>query len=220
MSITLTKVAEPYVEALLDLAESLDSTGSPESFDSTDSPESLDSTSSPESSDSTIEFRIDKDMNLISESLKNSSDLKKMLENPLISKDVKKNFVRDIFGKCIGDLTLKFLFVIIDRGRTDALKTICDNFEEGLNKRKGVVIARVTAADFLSTAQQNSLILLIKRMTNAKQIKFAFRYESSLVSGIIVEVGSIIVDVSLLGKLKEISNLLGVEAPYVGELLL
>ena len=67
MSIVLNKVAEPYAEALLDLAKSTDS---------------LKETTN--------------DMNIVSQFLANSSDLKKFLGNPIITRDAKKNVVKDI----------------------------------------------------------------------------------------------------------------------------
>jgi ATP synthase F1 delta subunit len=61
MSIVVSKVAEPYAEALIDLAKSNDS---------------LKETTN--------------DMNIVSQFLANSSDLKKFLGNPLITKAAKK----------------------------------------------------------------------------------------------------------------------------------
>jgi len=87
MSIVLNKVAVPYAEAFLDLAKSNDS---------------LKETTN--------------DINIVSQFLANSSDLKKFLGNPLITKDAKKNVVKDILGEQIGDSTLNF-FIIARRKR-------------------------------------------------------------------------------------------------------
>ena len=80
MSIVLSKVAEPYAEALLDLAKSSGS---------------LKETTN--------------DMNIVSQFLANSNDLKKFLSNPLITQEAKKNVVKDILGEQIGANSLKFL---------------------------------------------------------------------------------------------------------------
>ena len=73
MSIVVSKVAEPYAEALLGLATSNDT---------------LKETTN--------------DMNIVSQFLANSSDLKKFLSNPLITKEAKKNVLKDILGEQIG----------------------------------------------------------------------------------------------------------------------
>jgi F-type H+-transporting ATPase subunit delta len=82
MSIVLSKVAEPYAEALLDLAKSNDSLKG-----------------------------ITNDMNIVSQFLANSSDLKKFLGNPLITREAKKNVVKDILGEQISSNTLKFFII-------------------------------------------------------------------------------------------------------------
>ena len=101
MSIVLNKVAEPYAEALLDLAKSTDS---------------LKETTN--------------DMNIVSQFLANSSDLKKFLGNPIITRDAKKNVVKDILGEQISASTLKFLLLLVDRGRIEVLESIAQKFIE------------------------------------------------------------------------------------------
>ena len=93
MSISISKVAVPYAEALLDLAKSTSS---------------LKETTN--------------DMNIVSQFLANSFDLKKFLGNPLITKDAKKNVVKDILGEQISGGTLKFLLVLVDKGRIEVLE--------------------------------------------------------------------------------------------------
>jgi len=73
MSIVVSKVAEPYAEALLDLAQSTNA---------------LKETTN--------------DMNIVSQFLANSSDLTKFLGNPLITREAKKNVVKDILSEQIG----------------------------------------------------------------------------------------------------------------------
>ena len=82
MSIVVSKVAEPYAEALLNLAKANDT---------------LKETTN--------------DMNIVSQFLANSSDLKKFLANPVITREVKKNIVKDVLGEQIATNTLKFLML-------------------------------------------------------------------------------------------------------------
>jgi len=101
MSIVLCKVAEPYAEALLDLAKSNNSLQD-----------------------------MTNDMNIVSQFLANSSDLKKFLGNPLITKDAKKNVVKDVLGEQIDGRTLKFLLLLVDRGRIELLESVAEKFLE------------------------------------------------------------------------------------------
>jgi F-type H+-transporting ATPase subunit delta len=180
MSIVLSKVAVPYAEALHDLAKSNDS---------------LKETTN--------------DMNIVSQFLANSSDLKKFLGNPLITKDAKKNVVKDILGEQIGESTLKFLLLLVERGRIEVLESIAQKFLELSFKQDSIEIAKITSSIQLSAQQQKEIAEKLKVITGAKQIKLALKVDPALIGGFTIEIGSKMIDTSIRGQLKQISALLG-----------
>jgi F-type H+-transporting ATPase subunit delta len=180
MSIVLSKVAVPYAEALLDLAKSNDS---------------LKETTN--------------DMNIVSQFLANSSDLKKFLGNPLITKDAKKNVVKDILGEQIDGSTLKFLLLLVERGRIEVLEQIAQKFLELSFKQESIEIAKITSSIQLSAQQQKDIAEKLKVITGAKQIKLALKVDPALIGGFTIEIGSKMIDTSIRGQLKQISSLLG-----------
>ena len=180
MSIVLSKVAEPYAEALLDLAKSNGS---------------LKETTN--------------DMNIVTQFLANSSDLKKFLGNPLITKDAKKNVVKDIFGEQIDGSTLKFLLLLVDRGRIEVLESIAQKFIELSYKQESIEIAKITSSIQLSADQQKKIAEKLKVITGAKQIKLALKVDPQLIGGFTIEIGSKMIDTSIRGQLAQISSLLG-----------
>ena len=180
MSIVLNKVAEPYAEALLDLAKSTDS---------------LKETTN--------------DMNIVSQFLANSSDLRKFLGNPIITRDAKKNVVKDILGEQISASTLKFLLLLVDRGRIEVLEQIAQKFLELSYKQESIEIAKVTSSIQLSAEQQQKIAEKLKAITGAKQIKLALKVDPELIGGFTIEVGSKMIDTSIRGQLNKMSSLLG-----------
>ena len=180
MSIVLNKVAEPYAEALLDLAKSTDS---------------LKETTN--------------DMNIVSQFLANSSDLTKFLGNPIITRDAKKNVVKDILGEQISASTLKFLLLLVDRGRIEVLESIAQKFIELSYKQESIEIAKITSSIQLSAEQQKEIAEKLKLITGAKQIKLALKIDPQLIGGFTIEIGSKLIDTSIRGQLRQISNLLG-----------
>jgi F-type H+-transporting ATPase subunit delta len=180
MSSVITKVAEPYAEALLDLAKSNDT---------------LKETTN--------------DMNIISQFIANSNDLKKFLNNPLITRKAKKNVVKDILGEQIGPNTLKFLLLLVDRSRIGLLEGIAQKFLELSYKQDSIEVAKVTSSVQLSAEQQQNIAKKLKIITGAKQIKLALKVDPQLIGGFTIEVGSKLIDTSIRGQLKQISSLLG-----------
>ena len=180
MSIVLSKVAEPYAEALLDLAISNDA---------------LKETTN--------------DINIVSQFLANSNDLKKFLGNPLITRTAKKTVVKDILGEQIGSSTLKFLLLLVDRNRIQVLESIAQKFLELSYKQESIEIAKITSSIQLSAQQQKEIAEKLKVITGAKQIKLALKIDPQLIGGFTIEIGSKMIDTSIRGQLKQISTLLG-----------
>jgi F-type H+-transporting ATPase subunit delta len=176
----LSKVAEPYAEALLDLAKSNDSLKETTNY-----------------------------MNIVSQFLANSSDLKKFLGNPLITRDAKKNVVKDILGEQISGNTFKFLLLLVDRGRIEVLEQIAQKFLELSYKQESIEIAKITSSIQLSAEQQKEIAEKLKIITGAKQIKLALKIDPQLIGGFTIEIGSKMIDTSIRGQLKQISSLLG-----------
>jgi F-type H+-transporting ATPase subunit delta len=177
---SVVKIAEPYAEALLELSNSNDS---------------LSETTN--------------DINIVSQFLANSSDLKKFLGNPLITRTAKKNVIKDVLGEQIDSKTLTFLMLLVDRGRIAILDTIAEKFLELSYKKESIEIAKVTSSIKLSTEQQKNIALKLKSITGAKQIKLALRVDPKLIGGFTVEIGSKLIATSIRGQLKQISTLLG-----------
>ena len=180
MSIVLSKAAVPYAEALLELAKSNDS---------------LKETTN--------------DMNIVSQFLANSSDLKKFLGNPLVTKEAKKNVVKDILGEQIDGSTLKFLLLLVERGRIQILDSIAQKILELSFKQESIEIAKITSSIQLSAQQQKEIAEKLKVITGAKQIKLALKVDPTLIGGFTIEIGSKMIDTSIRGQLRQISSLLG-----------
>jgi F-type H+-transporting ATPase subunit delta len=180
MSIVLSKVAEPYAEALLALATKTNT---------------LQETTN--------------DMNIVSQFLANSNDLKKFLGNPLITREAKKSVVKDILGEQIDGTSLRFLLLLVDRGRIEVLDSIAQKFLELSYKQESIEIAKITSSVQLSADQQKNIAEKLKVITGAKQIKLALKVDPQLIGGFVIEIGSKMIDTSIRGQLKQISYLLG-----------
>jgi F-type H+-transporting ATPase subunit delta len=177
---SISKIVEPYAEALLELANSSGSLK-----------------------------EVTNDMNIVSQFLANSSDLKTFLGNPLVTKDAKKNVVKDILGEQLTAKTLTFLMLLVDRGRIALLDNVAKRFLELSYKTDCIEIAKVTSSVQLSAEQQKNIAEKLKVITGAKQIKLALKVDPSLIGGFTVEIGSKLIDTTIRGQLKQISNLLG-----------
>jgi F-type H+-transporting ATPase subunit delta len=148
-------------------------------------------------------------MNVVSQFLATSSDLKNFLGNPLITRVTKKKVIKDVLGEQISSRTLTFLMLLVDRNRISILDFIAKRFLELSYKRDSIEIAKVTSSTPLSAEQQKSLAGKLKSITGASQIKLALKTDPSLIGGFTVEIGSKLIDTSIRGQLNQITSLLG-----------
>jgi F-type H+-transporting ATPase subunit delta len=179
MSSKNTKIAQPYAEAFLELA----------------SKGSLDT--------------VINDLTSLSATLTESPDLKRLLANPLVNSQTKKNVITSIFNEKIDAKTLRFLLVLCDRGRISYLDSILAKATELAYKAASIEMVKVVTATTFTSAQQEALISKLKKMTGAEQIKLESEVNSDLIGGFIVQIGSKVIDTSIRGQLRQLSSYLG-----------
>jgi F-type H+-transporting ATPase subunit delta len=175
MSIVQGQVLEPYATALMSLAQTHDLTE-----------------------------EIGENMRSLLDLLKESEELRSLLANPLIKADAKKSIVDQIVGEQVHPYTRNFLKLLVDRRRILFLAGICQQYLAMLRKLNQTVLAEVTSAVELNEDQQQAVKDRVKAMTNANQVELEVKLDNQLIGGVIIKVGSQVIDASLRGQLRRI----------------
>jgi len=174
-----SKIAQPYAEALIDIAVA-----------------------------KSILQEVTSDMKNIKETIRTSSELTNILQNPLIDNKSKKNILQQIFDNNINSVTLNFIKLIIDRNRIILLEKICDEFIALAYDKSGITIANVTTSIPFTEKQYNLLIEKIKKLTNSNDVEINVEVDSELIGGFTIQLGSKIIDNSLKGQLQQMASYL------------
>jgi len=174
-SLVSAEVLEPYAEALMSLAQSQDLTD-----------------------------RIGEDMRSLLNVLESSEELQQFLASPIVSAVNKKTVLQQIVGDQLHPYTLNILMLLVDRRRILFLEGICKQYQVLLRKLKQTVLAEVSSAVQLTEAQQQTVSEKVKAMTNAQQVELNIKIEPELIGGVIIKVGSQVIDASLRGQLRRI----------------
>lgn len=149
------------------------------------------------------------DLNVISNILEESVELRKAISNPTLPAPLKKEIIKSIFASNINATIIKFLMVLCDRGRISYLDDIISKALEIAYKKASIEVAYVTSSTQLTPSQEEALISKLQSMTGAKQIKVKLTVDENLLGGFIVQVGSKIVDTSIKGQLRKLASYLG-----------
>ena len=95
--------------------------------------------------------------------------------------------------------------LLVDRGRIILLEGVCQQYLSMLREMNQTVLAEVTSAVPLTDEQQQSIKEKVKGMTNAREVELETSINSEIIGGVIIKVGSQVIDASLRGQLRRLS---------------
>jgi len=136
--------------------------------------------------------------------LQGSPDLMRLIRSPVLSREDQGKAVAAVAEKAgLSQLTVDFLGVVARNRRLFAAPPMIEAFLAKLTERRGEVTAEVTAAEPLSEAQQNALTEQLRRAVG-RRVSVDIRVDPALLGGMVVKVGSRMVDGSLRSKLQRL----------------
>jgi F-type H+-transporting ATPase subunit delta len=147
---------------------------------------------------------VEKDLVTFQGLLDESSDLVRLVRSPVIAADDQARAITVIVDKAgIGGLAANFLKLVSSNRRLFVIQDIIKAYRTLAAKARGEIAAEVTSAVPLSDEQVASLKETLKA-SMGKDVTLQSRVDPSLLGGLIVKVGSRMIDSSLKTKLQNI----------------
>ncbi len=171
------QVASRYAAALIDMAEKADSVA-----------------------------KIEKDFAELEAMIASSADLQSLIRNPLMNRNQQQAAILAISAKAgFSPLTNNFLGVLAQNRRLPAVDAVIRAVKAELARRRGVVDARVQTAFALSDEQTKALQ---KSLSDAmgSHVTLNVEVDRDLLGGLIVTVGSRMIDDSVRRKLERLKR--------------
>jgi F-type H+-transporting ATPase subunit delta len=169
------EIVEPYAEALMSLAKSKDLTD---------------------------QFGVE--IGALLSILAESPDLNQFLASPIYPIEKKQAVVRQAFEGKVHPYLFNFLMLLVDRQRILLLQGIGEAYQALLRELKQIVLAEVTSAIELTSEQQQQVIDRVKSMTKAQDVELKMHIDPDILGGVVIKVGSQVLDASLRGQLRSI----------------
>jgi F-type H+-transporting ATPase subunit delta len=134
-----------------------------------------------------------------------NADLSRLVRSPVFGVDEQLKALSAILDKVgIRGLAANFLRVITVNRRLFAVRDMIRSYRTLVARHKGDVTAQVTVAEKLSDKNLNALKGALKTVTGGQDIDFDVKVDPAIIGGLIVKVGSRMVDTSLRTKLNSI----------------
>ena len=144
------------------------------------------------------------DLSNLKNILKDNKELSLVVKSPLITSIDKLNIFESLLKKInANELTNTFLKVIEKNKRFSSLASIISQFMNINSQKRGDVLADITSADELNDDQKNNITNQLKSILGDK-LSLSFDVDKSIMGGLIVKVGSKMIDTSLANKINKL----------------
>ena len=158
------------------------------------------------STESNVTSQIEEQSLSVLKLLEQSHDFSKLIKDPTTSQDDLLKVVNTISENYKFDQLLKnFLSFLIQKRRFFFVERILKSFIEICSEKRGELKAELRSAKQLSNEEIKQITEELTKNFSSK-IKLNYKYDPSLIGGLVVQVGSTMVDTSLKNKLQQIKH--------------
>ncbi|MFA5518277.1 MAG: ATP synthase F1 subunit delta [Spirochaetota bacterium] len=152
--------------------------------------------------------QVEEDLRVVAQILAEEADFKSYIYAPGITIEAKKSLMNKVFAGKISENTLDLLDLLIDNDRQDSISGIYEAFvkldDEHNNRERITVISQASLEESLIASIKSQIGEKLK-----KEIIVTEKVDESILGGIIIKIGDLVIDGSLSKGLKNIkSNLL------------
>lgn len=149
---------------------------------------------------------VEADLAKFSTILESSADLQRLVRSPVFSSDEQSKAVGAVLAKAgIGGIAGNFVMLLAKNRRLFAVADMIAAFRAIAARERGEVVAEVSSAHALSDAQtadlKSTLQSFVTKQALGKDITIHSKVDPSLLGGLVVKVGSRMIDSSLKTKL-------------------
>lgn len=179
-SLLSSEIAEPYASALMSLAQNHN-----------------------------LADAFGQDFQKLTELLENSPELRAFIANPVIDETQKKEVLKRILED-VNPLMSNFIMLLVDKRRIVFLEAIMNQYLALLREMNNAVLAEVTSTRELNEGQRRSVEDRVRNLTGAQGVEIKTKIDPDIIGGVIIKVGSQVIDASLRGQLRRIGMNLNV----------
>jgi F-type H+-transporting ATPase subunit delta len=149
--------------------------------------------------------RVLADVASLEQALSDSQDFKALIQSPVLARATAQRTLQALTDLlALSPLTQRFLAVLASNRRLASLPAILADFKILYDAHKGIVNVQAQTAQPLTPAQQSALLNKLVGHLRA-QVKLTTHVNPALLGGLVVQIGSKLIDNSLKTKLDIVS---------------
>ena len=138
--------------------------------------------------------------------LNETVELTEYFNNPIVSKEAKREVLTKTLKSQINTETFKFLMILVTRDRINLLSSIIARYLELVYETASIKMIEVSTAFVFTNLQKNTLIKKLKELTNAREIRLVIAVDPSLIGGFLIKTDSKVIDFSIKNQLQKLAK--------------
>jgi F-type H+-transporting ATPase subunit delta len=149
---------------------------------------------------------LETDVDALDGALTESADLRTLITSPVYTRDQVAGAITAVAAKMnLSQTVIGALGLMAQNRRLFALPQVLSALRARIADEKGEVTAEITAAKPLSDAQQAELVKTLKARIG-KDVKLKLAVDETLIGGLVIKVGSQMIDTSIRAQLAALKN--------------
>ena len=145
------------------------------------------------------------DMQSVAQTLKESKELRAVLQSPVVKASDKKEALLEIFAST-SEHTHNLINVLVDNQRIGSLGDVAHSYVELYNESKGVKVASVITAVPISAEIENQVLAKVKELTGSNTVTLENTIDESIIGGFILRVGDLQYNASIANNLNKLKR--------------
>jgi F-type H+-transporting ATPase subunit delta len=134
-----------------------------------------------------------------------SADLQRLVKSPSFTANEQISAITAVLSRAkIDGLASNFIKLVASKRRLFVIRDMVVAYNALADQKAGVVTAEVTVAEKLSDKNRKAVVESLKGVTGKKNVTIAEKIDASIIGGIIVKMGSRMIDSSVRTKLNSL----------------
>ena len=151
---------------------------------------------------------LEKNVSILKQTIGQSADLNHLIASPIYSRDQQQSAILAIAKKLsLSSVMTNTLALMAEKRRLFVVPTFLSVIEDLIAESKNELTAEVISAKELTKGQLDKLAKTLKS-NFSKDIKIKASVDESLIGGMIVKVGSRMIDTTIQAKLNSLQNIM------------
>ena len=145
------------------------------------------------------------DFETLSKLFEDNKEMAALIASPVLSRQEQTRAMTAVLEKAgAHELSVKFIGAVAQNGRLFALPRILTNFADLVAQKRGQISAEVVSAVALDKKRQKQVQEIVAKIAGSEKLSLAMRVDPSLIGGLVVRIGSRMIDTSIKTKLNRL----------------